>query len=47
MMYWIFLEDMKNKADKPTFRGELSQLSNSYVDNYKQPRSTLKKYGIL
>ena len=40
-------EDLKNNADKPALKAQLSHLANSYIHNYQPSRSTLTKHRIL
>ena len=47
MIHRFLREDLKNDADKPTLKTQLSHLANSYVHNYQPSRSTLIKYCIL
>ena len=47
MIHRFLREDLKNDADKPTLKAQLSHLANSYVHNYQPSRSTLIKYRIL
>ena len=47
MMHHFLLGNLKNETDKPALKSYLSQLANSYFDNYKQSSSTLRKHGIL
>ena len=47
MMHRFLRENLKNEIDKPAIKSKLSNLSNSYVHNYKPSRSTLGKHGIL
>ena len=47
MIHRFLREDLKNYADRPTLKSQLSRLVNSYVHNYKPSRSTLIKHRIL
>ena len=47
MMHHFLLGNLKNETDKPALKSYLSQLANSYFDNYKKSSSTLRKHGIL
>ena len=46
MIHPFLLEDLKNDADKPTLKAQLSHLANSYVHNYQPSRSTIVKHRI-
>ena len=47
MIHRYLREDLKNDADKPTLKAQLSHLANSYVHNYQPSRSTIAKHRIL
>ena len=47
MIHCFLREDLKNDADKPTLKPQLSYLPNSYLQNYEPLRSTLTKHRIL
>ena len=47
MIHRFLREDLKNDADKPTLKAQLSHLANSYVHNYQPSRSTIVKHRIL
>ena len=47
MIHRFLREDLKNNADKPALKAQLSQLANSYIHNYQPSRSTLTKHRIL
>ena len=47
MIHCFLREDLKNDADKPTLKPQLSYLPNSYLQNYEPLRSTLAKHRIL
>ena len=47
MIHRFLLEDLKNDADKPTLKAQLSHLANWYVHNYQPSRSTIAKHRIL
>ena len=46
VMHRFLLKNLKSKIDKPALKSEVSHLANSYVNNYKPSRSTLRKHGI-
>ena len=47
MIHRFLREDLKNNADKPVLKAQLSHLANSYIRNYQPSRSTLTKHRIL
>ena len=47
MIHHFLHEDLKNDADKPTLKAQLSHLADSYVHNYQPSRSTFIKHCIL
>ena len=47
MMHRFLLENLKSEIDKPALKLELLHIANLYVHNYKPPRLTLRKHGIL
>ena len=47
MIHRFLLKQLKNEIEETARKSELSHLANSYVDNYKSFRSTLRKHEIL
>ena len=47
MVHRFLREYLKNDADKPALKAQLSHLANSYIHNYQLSRSTLTKHRIL
>ena len=47
MIHRFLREDLKNDADQPTLKAQLSCLANSYIHNYQPSRSSLTEHCIL
>ena len=47
LIHCLLSDDLKNDADKPTLKAQLSHLVNSYVHSYQPWISTLIKHHIL